>query len=179
MCGIVGYTGSKHAMPILMEGLSRLEYRGYDSAGLALQRKNKVDIFKKEGRLATLREALPKRNAATCGIGHTRWATHGAPSDLNAHPHADASGNICIVHNGIIENAGRLRDYLADKGHTFATETDSEVLAALIAEEYKEDADLTGAVRRSLKRVAGTYGLVALHHDQPAELVAARSRHRN
>ena len=175
MCGIVGYTGSKHAMPVLMEGLSRLEYRGYDSAGLALQRKNKVDIYKKEGRLATLRETLPKRNAATCGIGHTRWATHGAPSDLNAHPHADGSGSICIVHNGIVENAPRLRDYLVDKGHTFATETDSEVLAALIAEEYKADANLTDAVRRSLKRVAGTYGLVVLHRDQPSELVAARN----
>ena len=175
MCGIVGYVGSRHATPVLMEGLSRLEYRGYDSAGIALQRKGRIDLFKKQGRLDALRSALPKRSAATCGIGHTRWATHGEPSDLNAHPHADSSGKVCIVHNGIIENAAGLRSFLTERGHTFASETDSEVLAALIAEEYGADNDLTAAVRRSLRRVAGTYGVVVLHGDVPGTLVAGRN----
>lgn len=175
MCGIVGYVGGKHAMPILIEGLSRLEYRGYDSAGIAVQRKDKIDLFKKQGRLDALRATLPKRSAATCGIGHTRWATHGEPSDQNAHPHFDSSGAVCIVHNGIVENATGLRDFLTERGHTFASDTDSEVLAALIAEEYKVDEDLTAAVRRSLSRVAGTYGIVVLHADVPGTLVAGRN----
>ena len=175
MCGIVGYVGGKHAMPILMEGLSRLEYRGYDSAGIALQRRNRFDLFKKQGRLDALRAALPKRSAATCGIGHTRWATHGAPSDLNAHPHIDSSGTVCVVHNGIVENAAGLRDFLTERGHTFVSETDSEILAALVAEEFKADQDLTAAVRRSLSRVAGTYGIVVLHADVPGTLVAGRN----
>lgn len=175
MCGIVGYVGSKHAMPILMEGLGRLEYRGYDSAGVALQRANKVDVYKKQGRLEVLRGVLPKRSAAACGIGHTRWATHGEPSDVNAHPHLDHSGAVALVHNGIVENATALRDYLTERGHQFVSDTDSEVLAALIAEEFTVDKDLTGAVRRALSRVAGTYGIVAMHVAQPGTLVAGRN----
>lgn len=175
MCGIVGYIGSRHAMPILMEGLSRLEYRGYDSAGIALQRKQSFDLYKKSGRLDALKEILPKRNAATCGIGHTRWATHGEPSDLNAHPHLDGSGKVALVHNGIVENAAALRRYLSERGHKFESETDTEVLAALISDEYSTDADLTAAVRRALIRVAGTYGIVVSHTDQPATLVAGRN----
>ncbi|MEM7364868.1 MAG: glutamine--fructose-6-phosphate transaminase (isomerizing) [Pseudomonadota bacterium] len=175
MCGIVGYVGGQHAMPILMEGLSRLEYRGYDSAGVALQRKQQLDVFKRQGRLATLRDALPKRSAATCGLGHTRWATHGAPSDNNAHPHIDSTGQVAIVHNGIVENAAALRDYLSDRGYTFESETDSEVLAALIAEEYSMDQNLASSVRRALARVVGTYGLIAMHKDVPGTLVAGRN----
>ncbi|MEE4284402.1 MAG: glutamine--fructose-6-phosphate transaminase (isomerizing) [Pseudomonadales bacterium] len=175
MCGIVGYVGSRHAMPVLLEGLGRLEYRGYDSAGIALQRKDKFDLFKKAGRLDVLRSALPKRNAATCGIGHTRWATHGEPNDLNAHPHVDSSGAISIVHNGIIENAGALRTYLTERGHTFASDTDTEVLAALIADEFLLDENLTRAIRSAVARVAGTYGIVAMHARVPGLLVAARN----
>ncbi|XOV84921.1 MAG: glutamine--fructose-6-phosphate transaminase (isomerizing) [bacterium] len=175
MCGIVGYVGSKQAMPILIEGLGRLEYRGYDSAGVALQRKGKFDLFKKAGRLEVLRNTLPKRNAATCGIGHTRWATHGEPNDLNAHPHIESTGALSIVHNGIIENASALRSYLLARGHTFASDTDSEVLAALIAEEYLADEDLTAATRRAVARVAGTYGIVVMHKNAPGMLVAARN----
>jgi len=175
MCGIVGYVGGRHALPILVEGLSRLEYRGYDSAGVALQRKDKFEVFKKQGRLSELQRVLPKRNAATAGIGHTRWATHGEPSDLNAHPHADGSGSVVIVHNGIIENANNLRSYLVDRGHEFQSKTDSEVLAALVADEYADDEDLTAALRRSLLKVAGTYGVAAMHKDQPGVLVAGRN----
>ncbi len=175
MCGIVGYVGSKNAMPVLLEGLSRLEYRGYDSAGLALQRKEKIEVFKKAGRLDALRTLLPKRNAATTGIGHTRWATHGAPTDLNAHPHTDSSGCVSIAHNGIIENAGELREYLTTRGHSFASDTDSEVLAALIAEEYGNAGSLLAAVKASLRRVAGTYGLLAMHRDEPANIITARN----
>jgi len=175
MCGIVGYVGSRHAMPVLLEGLGRLEYRGYDSAGIALQRKGRFDLFKKAGRLDALRGTLPKRNAATCGIGHTRWATHGEPSDLNAHPHIESSGAVTIVHNGIIENAGVLRDFLSERGHTFASDTDTEVLAALIAEEFLLTTDLTAAIRRAVSRVAGTYGIVVMHKNVPGTMVAARN----
>ena len=175
MCGIVGYVGSRHAMPVLLEGLGRLEYRGYDSAGIALQRKGKFDLFKKAGRLDVLRSALPKRNAATCGIGHTRWATHGEPNDLNAHPQIESSGAVTIVHNGIIENAGALRDFLSERGHTFVSDTDTEVLAALIADEFSLDTDLTNAIRRAVTRVAGTYGIVVMHKDVPGMMVAARN----
>ena len=174
MCGIVGYVGSRHAMPILLEGLSRLEYRGYDSAGIALQRKDRIDLFKKQGRLQDLRAVLPKRNAATTGLGHTRWATHGEPSDVNAHPHTDSSGYVSIVHNGIVENAAELRGYLQQRGHQFVSETDSEVLAALIADAF-DGKDLAAATQQALQRVAGTYGLVVLHRDCPGEIVTARN----
>lgn len=180
MCGIVGYVGSRHAQPILMEGLGRLEYRGYDSAGIALQPKGKqrqgsLDLYKKQGRLEVLKGVLPKRNASTCGLGHTRWATHGVPSDENAHPHVDDSNKVAIVHNGIIENATALRELLLAKDHVFKSETDSEILAALIADEYDIDQDLTGSVRRTLTRVAGAYGLAVVHADVPGTLVVARN----
>jgi glucosamine--fructose-6-phosphate aminotransferase (isomerizing) len=173
MCGIVGYVGNEAAMPILMEGLAQLEYRGYDSAGLALQRKDQLDVFRKRGRVADLRSVLPKRNAATAGIAHTRWATHGEPSDRNAHPHMDAGETLAIVHNGIVENARELKAYLAAKGVTFSSETDSEVIAALVADEY--EGDLLEAVRRALLRVAGTYGLAVVHRDHRNELVVGRN----
>ncbi len=176
MCGIVGYVGSQHAMPILMEGLAQLEYRGYDSAGLALQRADRLDVIKRAGPLAVLRDALPKRNAASTGIGHTRWATHGEPNDLNAHPHSDEAGVVAVVHNGIVENAADLKRYLESRGHAFQTDTDSEVLAVLIADEFDDaGGNLADAVRRSLVRVSGTYGLIVVHRDLPGELVAARN----
>ncbi len=177
MCGIVGYVGHRSAMPILMEGLGRLEYRGYDSAGIALQRQDKLDVFKRCGRVAQLQSVLPKRSAAVCGIGHTRWATHGEPNDENAHPHMDDADSLALVHNGIIENAGEIRVFLEERGHTFKSETDTEVLAALIAHERSEagDLDLTGAVRRSLLRVVGTYGIAVLAKDLPDEIVVARN----
>jgi len=175
MCGIIGYVGGKNALPILMEGLSRLEYRGYDSAGVALQRKDKFDLYKKQGRLSDLRRVLPKRNAAIAGIGHTRWATHGEPSDTNAHPHVDSSGCVSIVHNGIVENAVELRAYLLARGHTFLSDTDSEILAALIADEYTQNNNLAAAVKNALQRIAGTYGLIVMHRDCVGEIVAARN----
>ena len=171
MCGIVGYVGSRQAMPILIEGLGRLEYRGYDSAGVAFLRRGGLDVIKRHGRVATLRAALPKRNAATIGIAHTRWATHGEPSDVNAHPHV--SGGVAIVHNGIIENARELKAYLVGKGATFLSDTDSEVLAALIADTY--EGDLLDAVRKALLQVAGTYGLAVIHSAHPDELVLGRN----
>jgi glucosamine--fructose-6-phosphate aminotransferase (isomerizing) len=164
-------------MPILIEGLGRLEYRGYDSAGVALLRKDRFDVIKRCGRIAELRAALPKRNAATAGIGHTRWATHGEPSDLNAHPHCAGDASVAVVHNGIIENAQELKAYLLTRGHRFVSATDSEVLAALIAEEFTTGGDnsLATAVRRALLRVAGTYGIVVMHRDKPGELIAGRN----
>jgi glucosamine--fructose-6-phosphate aminotransferase (isomerizing) len=173
MCGIVGYVGNRAAMPILLEGLARLEYRGYDSAGLALLRRGRLDVHRKRGRVADLRAVLPKRSAANAGIAHTRWATHGEPSDTNAHPHRDASGKVAIVHNGIVENARELKAYLQSRGATFQSETDSEVIAALVADEY--GGDLFEAVRKALLRVAGTYGLAVVHQDHPGELVVGRN----
>lgn len=173
MCGIVCYTGARQALPILMTGLSRLEYRGYDSAGVALQRKKSLDVIKRAGRLAVLNAALPKRSSALAGIGHTRWATHGEPSDLNAHPHTDPSSSVAVVHNGIVENASELAAYLEGEGFTLATETDSEVLAALVQHHYA--GDLTEAVRAALTRVAGTYGLAVVHRDHPGEVVVGRN----
>lgn len=162
-------------MPIILEALRRLEYRGYDSAGIALHRKSSIDLFKKAGQLQDLQNQLPKRNSATSGIGHTRWATHGEPSDLNAHPHLDNSRCVSIVHNGIIENATELKHYLEARGHTFASDTDSETLAVLIADEYQQHEALAPAVQRALKRVVGTYGLAVIHKDAPGQIVAARN----
>jgi len=162
-------------MPILLEGLSRLEYRGYDSAGVALQKSGKFDLVKRQGRVGELRAALPKRNAATAGIGHTRWATHGEPSDVNPHPHCADTGKIVIVHNRIVENAQEHREGLEARGHSFASDTDSEVLAVLIAEAYAVDKDLAAAVRRALQSVAGTYGIAVMHCARPGELIVGRN----
>src|SRR6516165_9764907 len=126
MCGIVGYIGRRNAIPVLLEGLRSLEYRGYDSAGLAVIYRNRLQVTKTAGRVQDLRDRVNDRAKATTGIGHTRWATHGEPNDVNAHPHADASGRIAIVHNGIIENAEQLRAALVDKGVTMVSETDTE-----------------------------------------------------
>jgi len=175
MCGIVGYVGFREAGPVLVGGLKRLEYRGYDSAGVAVVN-GAVHVRKKEGKvdaLAALLQSDPVKG--TVGVGHTRWATHGAPSDANAHPHTDASGRLALVHNGIIENYGPLREALQRKGYAFTSETDTEVLVNLIADVQKETAlPLPEAVRQALTRVEGAYGIVVVSEDDPDVLIAAR-----
>ena len=178
MCGIVGYIGRRDAIPVLLEGLRSLEYRGYDSAGLAVVHRNRLQVTKTAGRVQDLRERVSDRTRATVGIGHTRWATHGEPNDITAHPHTDAAGRIAVVHNGIIENAEQLRDALAGQGVTLVSDTDTEALAHLIAAEVGDDqrpVSLEEAVRRALRRVEGTYGLVVLDTKHPTELVVARN----
>jgi glucosamine--fructose-6-phosphate aminotransferase (isomerizing) len=175
VCGIVGYIGRRDAIPVLLEGLRSLEYRGYDSAGLAVIRRNRLHITKTAGRVADLRDRVDGSARGTVGIGHTRWATHGEPNDVNAHPHTDAAGRIAVVHNGIIENAEQLRDALADRGVKLVSDTDTEALAHMIAAEAEAAASLEEAVRRTLLRVEGTYGLVVLDVRRPDELVVARN----
>ena len=174
MCGIVGYTGPREAGPILIAGLQRLEYRGYDSAGIALVDED-GDLFveKKAGKLANLQTAIANRTPhAAIGLAHTRWATHGRPNDLNAHPHQDCTGAITVIHNGIIENFRELRDGLEARGHTLTSETDTEALAHLIEEAYT--GDLAEAVRIALRRVEGAYALAAMHRGEGDRLVGAR-----
>jgi glutamine---fructose-6-phosphate transaminase (isomerizing) len=172
MCGIVAHIGGRDCVPVLLEGLSRLEYRGYDSAGLAvLSRSGEIRVHKTKGRVADLAGGLPARFKGSPGIGHTRWATHGEPSDVNAHPHV--CGPIAIVHNGIVENADELRAKLIAEGAVFESETDSEVLAHLIAASGADD--LEEAVRQALTSVVGTYGIVVLDSRQPDRIVAARN----
>ncbi|UCC78859.1 MAG: glutamine--fructose-6-phosphate transaminase (isomerizing) [Candidatus Zixiibacteriota bacterium] len=173
MCGIVGYIGPKKAYPILIEGLKRLEYRGYDSTGIALLEKDDVVVCKSAGKLPALISFTEKENyQAEVGIGHTRWATHGEPNDINAHPHTGMTGRIAVVHNGIIENYSALREVLKRQGRIFKTDTDTEVLAHLIEEYY--NGDLLQAVRRALSQVDGTYGIAVLSSDNPDLIVAAR-----
>ncbi len=173
MCGIVAYVGEKKAVPILMEGIHRLEYRGYDSAGIALLEKGKLTIKKAAGKIAVLDKILEGNNfSSSIGFAHTRWATHGEPNDSNAHPHTDCKGKLALIHNGIIENYKTLREVLSEKGHIFRTETDTEVLAHLIEEYY--DGDLLDAVREALTQVEGTYGIAVLHEENPEEIIAAR-----
>uniref|UniRef100_E6Q2N3 Glutamine--fructose-6-phosphate aminotransferase [isomerizing] n=1 Tax=mine drainage metagenome TaxID=410659 RepID=E6Q2N3_9ZZZZ len=176
MCGIVGYVGPKNAIPFLLDALSRLEYRGYDSAGVAvIDESGRLVGSKAEGKLARLSERLRSDThvAGRIGLGHTRWATHGRPSDANAHPHLDCSGRIAVVHNGIIENYATLRAGLIERGHHFASETDTEVLAHLIEQHY--DGDLAGAVRRTLHEVVGAYALGVMSSESPEHLVFARN----
>ncbi len=173
MCGIVGYVGRQQAAPILLSGLRRLEYRGYDSAGLALVGKGGLKLYKAEGKLAQLEKILPKRLPGVVGVGHTRWATHGEPTDANAHPHCDPEGRVAIVHNGIVENSVELRARLQADGHVFASETDSEVIAHLIASSSK--ATLEQRVREALLVIEGTYGIAVVDWEQPGQLVVARN----
>lgn len=173
MCGIVAYIGDRPACPILMNGLKRLEYRGYDSAGLALLENGGILFEKTAGKIKALEDQIAGRAfSATIGIAHTRWATHGVPNEINAHPHLDCSGKIAVVHNGIIENFKPLRALLERKGHSFESETDTEVIAHLIEEYY--DGNLTRAVQLAMSQVEGTYGIAVLSLDQPDRVVAAR-----
>src|SRR5688500_17990846 len=188
MCGIVAYVGKKIAQPLLIEGLKRLEYRGYDSAGIAvLDEKGGRHVRRAVGRISVLENSLTNGNgspAASIGMAHTRWATHGAPNEINAHPHTDNSGKIALVHNGIIENYAALKKFLTEKGHTFHSQTDTEVLAVLIGDL---DADikrrnhipagasaLQRAVQAALHEVEGTYGIAVMCRDEPDTLVVAR-----
>ncbi|MFF0725821.1 glutamine--fructose-6-phosphate transaminase (isomerizing) [Streptomyces sp. NPDC004134] len=174
MCGIVGYIGKRDAAPLLLEGLQRLEYRGYDSAGVAIAaRSGALKTVKAKGRVRDLEARLPKRFAGATGIAHTRWATHGAPSDTNAHPHLDEAGKVAVVHNGIIDNAGDLRAKLAADGVELTSETDTEVLAHLVGRSAA--ATLEEAVRETLRLVEGTYGIAVLHADHPDRIVVARN----
>ena len=179
MCGIVGYTGSKQVSDILLGGLARLEYRGYDSAGVALEVGTgadcALDVVREVGKVASLAKKLEQHNASsTCGIGHTRWATHGRPTVENAHPHVSCDGRIAIVHNGIIENFAELREELGARGHTFRSETDTEVFAHLVEEGYAATHDLMAAVRDACAHVVGAYGLAAVCADEPGAIAVAR-----
>ncbi len=182
MCGIVGYVGKQKAASIILEGLKRLEYRGYDSAGVCVLQGGRLDVAKKAGRVENLtKEVARHRFTGTTGIGHTRWATHGGVTDANAHPHVSSDGKFALIHNGVIENYAQMKSFLTGKGYTFQSETDTEVLCNLIAYHYaKEPAGTNGtsrfleAVRKTLRHVEGTYGIAALCVDYPAEIVAAR-----
>ncbi|GAA2290814.1 glutamine--fructose-6-phosphate transaminase (isomerizing) [Streptomyces kunmingensis] len=176
MCGIVGYVGSQSALDVVLAGLKRLEYRGYDSAGVAVIADGSLAAVKKAGKLANLEKALVDRPlpAGSTGIGHTRWATHGGPTDANAHPHLDNAGRVAIVHNGIIENFAALRAELADSGHELASETDTEVVAHLLADEFAVCADLASSMRAVCRRLEGAFTLVAAHADVPDLVVGAR-----
>src|SRR2546427_89096 len=174
MCGIIGYIGSREAMPLLLDGLKRLEYRGYDSAGLAVLRDGKIDVRRSVGKLANLVKAVNGAGLnGTAGIGHTRWATHGKPSEQNAHPHR--SGPLVLVHNGIIENYGALKARLQQEGYRFESETDTEVMAHLIARHLKDGRGLEGAVRAATKEVRGSYAIAVLCEGEPQTIIAARS----
>ena len=176
MCGIVGYYGTKDAVPILLKGLKRLEYRGYDSAGLALLADSSIEIMKKAGKVVDLeRDVDDSVLRGRIGIGHTRWATHGEPSDINAHPHLDQTEKFALIHNGIIENYTSIKTYLEQKGIQFRTETDTEVLVQLISFiYYKNGKSFEKAVCKALKRVIGTYGIIVLCTDEPQKMIAAR-----
>ncbi len=175
MCGIVGYIGPKNSLPILLEGLRRMEYRGYDSAGIALINENGLTIIKKAGKVADLVKAIGKKELSSgIGIGHTRWATHGEPNDANAHPHWDCHKEIAIIHNGIIENYATLKRKLEHDGHVIRTVTDTEVLVHLIEEMYKRSHDLFTAVRQALLEVEGAYGILVVSTKEPDKIIAAR-----
>ncbi|MFF4043847.1 glutamine--fructose-6-phosphate transaminase (isomerizing) [Streptomyces sp. NPDC001816] len=176
MCGIVGYVGSQSALEVVMAGLKRLEYRGYDSAGVAVLADGGLAAAKKAGKLVNLEKELVERPlpAGSTGIGHTRWATHGGPTDANAHPHLDNAGRVAVVHNGIIENFALLRAELAERGHALSSETDTEVVAHLLAEEFSSCADLAEAMRLVCRRLEGAFTLVAVHADEPDVVVGAR-----
>ncbi|MEV5594895.1 glutamine--fructose-6-phosphate transaminase (isomerizing) [Streptomyces sp. NPDC052496] len=176
MCGIVGYAGGRSALDVVLTGLKRLEYRGYDSAGVAVLADGGLAAAKKAGKLANLDKELADRPlpAGTTGIGHTRWATHGAPTDTNAHPHLDNAGRVAVVHNGIIENFAALRAELVKRGHTLASETDTEVVGHLLAENFSSCGDLAEAMRQVCRRLEGAFTLVAVHADAPDVVVGAR-----
>ncbi len=177
MCGIVGYIGEREILPILIKGLKRLEYRGYDSAGVALlSEEHDIDIYKKKGKVVNLEEASKSHTQKSIiGIGHTRWATHGVPSDLNSHPHLSNSGRLAIIHNGIIENYGSLKEALTERGYSFKSDTDTEVLINLIEDILlNTDCDIFEAVRRSLNQVIGAYAITIIDREEPDQVVVAK-----
>ncbi len=177
MCGIVGYTGPQDAVPILLEGLRDLEYRGYDSAGVAfMSRDGAFSIIKRAGKISRLEEALAgnQRDASSAGIGHTRWATHGKPTDLNAHPHTGANNRVVVVHNGIVENYAELRRELTSNGVSFSSETDTETIAHLVEQAMEDGHDLTSALRAAARRLEGSQAIVAMSAAEPGVLAAAR-----
>lgn len=181
MCGIAGYVGHRNAIDIVFDQLKRLEYRGYDSAGIAFPENGKIQIIKKAGKLSKLGEALQERahgdspHTAKCAIAHSRWATHGAPTDGNAHPHYDEHEDIALIHNGIIENYHELREDLKLRGHHFASQTDTEIAAHIVGEEYANGSCLEDAVRRAVKKLRGAYALVIVSKREPGKIVAVRS----
>ena len=177
MCGIVGYIGFRDAYPIIIKGLHRLEYRGYDSAGIALiDSSSELNIYKKAGKVSNLEEFIDDKNhSGTIGMGHTRWATHGAPNDRNSHPHQSGDEKLAIIHNGIIENYGPLKEELISRGHVFKSDTDTEVLIHLIEDiQITANLDLKEAVRVALNEVIGAYAIVIMSKDDPNQLIAAR-----
>ena len=175
MCGIIGYIGPKEVVPVLIEGLRRLEYRGYDSAGVAVVRNGCVDLRRSAGKLSNLETVIGSAPlTGDYGVGHTRWATHGRPTEENAHPHRDCTGKIVVVHNGIIENYLDLKQELQRQGHTFVTETDTEIVAHLVEREMKDDG-LENAVRRALMLMRGLFALVLISADDPEKIVTVRN----
>ena len=173
MCGIIGYVGGRSTTDVLLSGLRSLEYRGYDSAGIAVVRDGRLQLLRSEGKLDNLaRQVDPSTTNGSYGLGHTRWATHGRPNEENAHPHRDCSGRIVVVHNGIIENYLDLKSKLLSEGHRFVTETDTEVIAHTIEKHY--DGDLASAVRRTLRELEGVFAFVTLTTEEPDVLVGAR-----
>ncbi|MFP4429973.1 MAG: glutamine--fructose-6-phosphate transaminase (isomerizing) [Spirochaetota bacterium] len=173
MCGVIGYCGPKAAAPILIEGLKRLEYRGYDSAGICVGDTGALTVIKSSGKIADLDVRVPAELSGHYGIGHTRWATHGEVNDINAHPHVDNSGKVALVHNGIIENYQSLKEKLEEQGYVFQSETDTEVIAFLVADLY--DGDLEQAVKQACTLLKGTYGILVVHADEPQRIVGARN----
>ncbi|MEO8116576.1 MAG: class II glutamine amidotransferase, partial [Bacteroidota bacterium] len=176
MCGIVGYIGNREAYPVVLKGLKRLEYRGYDSAGIALINDHHLEVYKKQGKVADLEETLVGINMHShIAIGHTRWATHGEPSDVNAHPHTSPSGKIAIIHNGIIENYLPIKKELIAKGYSFKSETDTEVLLAFIEDiKTRNQCSLEEALRIALRRIVGAYCILLIDQDDPETIIAAR-----
>jgi len=177
MCGIVGYIGFREAYPIVIKGLKRLEYRGYDSAGIMLFADNEIKIAKTKGKVSDLEEKSKAiaSSKATIGMGHTRWATHGVPNDINSHPHVSNSGNIVIIHNGIIENYEPLKKELLKRGYTFTSDTDTEVLVNLIEDvKNKEKVKLGKAVQIALNQVVGAYAICVFDREKPDEIIVAR-----
>ncbi|HZZ19927.1 MAG TPA: glutamine--fructose-6-phosphate aminotransferase, partial [Opitutaceae bacterium] len=182
MCGIVGYVGNRKASTIILEGLKRLEYRGYDSAGIAVVQDGGIKVVKRIGRVDNLtKETSKEKLPGTVGIGHTRWATHGGVTEANAHPHLSSDGKFALIHNGVIENYNQMKTFLADLGYTFQSETDTEVLCNLVAYHFAKEPEsgngespFLNAVRKTLRHVEGTYGIAVLCTEFPDEVVAAR-----
>ena len=177
MCGIVGYVGEREAAPILLDGLARLEYRGYDSVGIAVLEENgRISIHKRVGKLDRLTSRLSGATpSGHQGIGHTRWATHGKPSDINAHPHTDCSGDVVVIHNGIVENHQELKEQLLAAGHKFTSETDTEVIAHLVEDRLAEENDLHQALEQTVQILAGAHAILVMSKNEPGTIVAARA----